>query len=48
MLNNSCSPGHSILEERRARQTEKERQKERVNSQDLGQIQTIKHSAPLI
>ena len=46
MLSNSCSPGHSISKERRARQREKERQKEEVNSQDLGQIQTIKHSAP--
>jgi len=46
MLNSSCSPGHSTSEERRARQREKDRQKEEVNSQDLGQIQTIKHSAP--
>ena len=46
MLNNSCSPGHSISEERRAKQRGKERQKEKVNSPDLGQIQTIKRSAP--
>lgn len=46
MLNNSCSPGHSISEERRANQRGKERQKEKVNSPDLGQIQTIKHRAP--
>lgn len=42
MLNNSCSPGHSISEERRSKQRGKERHEEKINSPDLGQI---KHSA---
>lgn len=45
MLNNSCSPGHSISEERRSKQRGKERYEEKINSPDLRQIQTMKHSA---
>lgn len=44
MLNNSCSPGHSISEER-SKQRGKERHEEKINSPDLGQIQTMKRSA---